>query len=187
LKRQKPPRTRPIAWRIPRAARITAHAGSEHLLRPSPCRSDTLTHWIVRCALPWGIPIFFGAEKSIPHPGPLPPWSVHRLPSTVHRSLITDHWPLITVHRSLVTFCSLPNGLAPRRPVCRVLFTYPDRDTGYKVSILPEFNATKLSREPSNHLYPEIIQGDTFHRYPKEHRPKGSFSALSIDEIGEAR
>jgi hypothetical protein len=73
LRRQKPPRTRTIAWQIPWVARITAHAGSEHLLRPSPRGSDTLTHSIVRCALPEGIPIFFGVEKSIPHPGPLPP------------------------------------------------------------------------------------------------------------------
>jgi hypothetical protein len=72
LRRQKPPRTRSIAWRIPSVARITAHAGSENFLRPSPSRSHTLTSYPVRCALPRGIPIFFGVEKSIPHPGPLP-------------------------------------------------------------------------------------------------------------------
>jgi hypothetical protein len=94
LRRQKPPRTRPIVWPIPFEARITAHAGSEHYLRPTPSKSHTLTHSIVRCAPPEGIPIFFGVEKSIPHPGPLP----HGV-FTVYRSLITLHFSLLA-HRT---------------------------------------------------------------------------------------
>ena len=50
LRRQKPPRTRPIPRHLPFVARITAHAGSEHLLRPGPCGSHTFTYYEVRCA-----------------------------------------------------------------------------------------------------------------------------------------
>jgi hypothetical protein len=58
------------ARRIPFVAGIIAHAESENHLRPSPFRSATLTPYLVRCAPPSGIPIFFGVEKYIPPPGP---------------------------------------------------------------------------------------------------------------------